>query len=242
MAMSSAFRSICEQVDKRYIIYDARLAGQISADWFDPDNWYAHADVQALAVDRGQSWLIHSVTEDYVLHHYCRSTAAAKPMADWYLWLGLMRTRAWREYQLLVKLQDFDLPAPRPLAARVQQQGCFYQADLLTRHIPASQSLSHILAAQALDASLWQAIGKGIRAFHRRNIYHAKLNAQNILLDKTGRIYLIDFDKSGIDQDKSWQQRILERLHRSLLKLHAQDSGMHFSEADWQSLLAGYNS
>jgi 3-deoxy-D-manno-octulosonic acid kinase len=238
---SSGIRSVSEQVKNCYIIYDARLAGQISTQWFEPDYWRGTGgEVQTVGAGRGRAWFVQSQDQHYVLRHYCRGGLAAKISADRYVWTGLQRTRAWREYLLLVKLQELGLPAPRPLAARVQRHGAFYQADLLTRRIPESQPLSRVLAQHALDDSQWCSIGKCIRDFHHHDIYHADLNAHNILLNEQGDIYLIDFDKSGVDQDSSWQLRTLQRLQRSLRKLQAQDTQIHFSEANWQALLAGY--
>ena len=241
MAKSSGIRSVSEQVENRYIIYDARLAGQISAQWFEPEYWRAHAEVQAVGAGRGQAWFIQNAEQSYVLRHYRRGGLVAKITSDRYLWTGLKKTRAWREYQLLVTLQEFGLPSPRPLAAQVRRQGRFYSADLLTQRIPDSQPLSRILAERSLNDTLWRSIGKCIRAFHDHDIYHADLNAHNILLDNKDHVYLIDFDKSSVDQDSSWHQRTLQRLQRSLIKLQTQGSNFHFSEANWQALMAGYN-
>jgi 3-deoxy-D-manno-octulosonic acid kinase len=240
VAKSSGIRSVSEQAENRYIIYDAQLSGQISAQWFDPEYWRAHAEVEAVGAGRGQAWFIQNQAASYVLRHYRRGGLMAKITPDRYLWTSINKTRAWREYQLLAKLQELGLPAPRPVAAQVLRQGSFYSADLLTRRIPDSQPLSRILTERPLEETLWHRIGKCIRAFHDHDIYHADLNAHNILLDAEGRVYLIDFDKSGVDQDSSWQQRTLQRLYRSLTKLQTQDSNFHFTEANWQTLLAGY--
>lgn len=196
--------------------------------------------MQAVGAGRGQAWFIQNAEQSYVLRHYRRGGLAAKITPDRYLWTGLRKTRAWREYQLLVTIQGLGLPSPRPLAAQVVRQGRFYSADLLTQRIPDSQPLSRILAERPLNDTLWRNIGKCIRAFHDHDIYHADLNAHNILLDNKDHVYLIDFDKSSVDQDSSWQQRTLQRLQRSLIKLHTQDSNFHFSEANWQALMAGY--
>lgn len=198
--------------------------------------------MQAVSAGRGQAWFIQAQDKDYVLRHYRRGGLAAKISADRYLWLSLPSTRAWREYQLLVKLQQLGLPAPRPLAARVVRHGWFYSADILTQKIADSQPLSRVLLQKPLSDTSWQSIGKCIRAFHRQHIYHADLNAHNILLDGSGRIFLIDFDKSRVDQDASWHQRTLQRLLRSLHKLQRQDTNFHFCETDWQALLTGYHS
>ncbi|MBI1422080.1 MAG: 3-deoxy-D-manno-octulosonic acid kinase [Gammaproteobacteria bacterium] len=242
MANSSGVRSISEHSEHGYIIYDARLSGQISAQWFDPEYWKTHGELETVATGRGQAWFIQSQDQQLVLRHYCRGGLAASFSPDRYVWTGLQRTRAWREYHLLARLQALGLPAPRPVAARVVRSGILYRADLLTLRIPDSQPLSRILEQQGLDSEHWQEIGKCIRAFHRHAIRHADLNAHNILLDSHGRVYLIDFDKSGVDQDRSWQQMTLDRLHRSLHKLQAQFTDYHFTEHDWQALQNGYRS
>jgi 3-deoxy-D-manno-octulosonic acid kinase len=240
VVVSSGIQSVSEQIENSYIIYDARLTGQVTAHWFEPDYWQKHAEIQRIGTGRGEAWFIHSELGDYVLRHYRRGGLMARVTTDRYVWIGLHKTRAWREYQLLVTLQELGLPAPEPLAARVCRYGGFYSADLMTRRIPGSQSLSTILSRQALDNRQWQQIGRCIRRFHEHDICHADLNAHNILLDQAGRVYLIDFDKSDVDQDSSWQSRTLQRLQRSLLKLQAQLPGFHYREADWQALMAGY--
>lgn len=238
--MSSAIKSVSEENQNEYIIYDAQLAGQISSHWFSPDYWQQQGSLQAVSAGRGAAWFIQAQTGQYVLRHYRRGGLMAKLSADRYVWTGLAGTRAWREYLLLAELQRLGLPAPRPVAARVVRYGWLYAADLLSQRIPDSQPLSRFLAERPLGDTVWQTIGKVIREFHRKHIYHADLNAHNILLDSQNRIFLIDFDKSRIDQDASWHARTLQRLRRSLLKLQSKDKNFHFSAPDWQALLTGY--
>lgn len=229
-----------EQFENSHIIYDAQLTGQISTQWFDPEYWQSRAEVRRAGNGRGEAWFIHGEHDDYVLRHYRRGGLMARVTTDRYVWTGLHKTRAWREFQLLVTLQELGLPAPVPMAARVCRHGGFYTADLMTRRIPDSQSLSTILGQQVLEHGQWQDIGRCIRRFHNHDICHADLNAHNILLDGERRVYLIDFDKSDVDQDSSWQPRTLQRLQRSLLKLRENAPEFHYDEADWRALMDGY--
>jgi 3-deoxy-D-manno-octulosonic acid kinase len=238
--MSLVIQSISEEIENRYIIYDAQLAGQLSADWFVADYWRNHGQLQAVNAGRGQAWFVSAGNQQYVLRHYRRGGLAAKISTDRYVWSGLDRTRAWREYQILVKLQALSLPAPRPVGAHVVRHGAFYTADILTVTLPDCESLSRNLQAHALPENQWREIGKCIRRFHEHDIYHADLNAHNILLDQAGQVYVIDFDKSRIDQDHSWHPLTLQRLHRSLRKLQNQHAHFNFSDKDWQALQAGY--
>jgi 3-deoxy-D-manno-octulosonic acid kinase len=240
--MSSGIHSLSQQFENRYMIYDAELAGQISPGWFDPQYWQTHGELSEVGRGRGRAWFITSDDRQFVLRHYRRGGLMAKITTDRYAWTGLQRTRAWREYYLLARLLELGLPAPRPLAAQVLRHGSFYTADLLTVRIPDSRPLSQILETQTLAAQQWRDIGKCIAAYHRHNIFHADLNAHNILLDRAGRVFLIDFDKGRVDQDHSWHLATLQRLERSLNKLSAQHAGLHFRNEDWAALLAGYES
>lgn len=197
-----------------------------------------------MSAGRGRAWFIEDDAQSMVLRHYQRGGALAGLLGDKYLWPGLSNTRAWREWRLLAELFAQGLPVPQPLAAHVLHNGLFYRADLLTRTIADSQSLSVRLQQQPLQASMWRAIGKLIRRFHLAGVYHADLNAHNILLDKAQAIYLIDFDKGKIMRPtadtSSWQQANLQRLQRSLNKLYAQQSSFEYTESDWDALMHGY--
>ena len=193
---------------------------------------------------RGRAWFITNDELAIVLRHYQRGGALAKLLGDRYLWRELAQTRAWQEWHLLATLWQEGLPVPQPLAAHVEQAGIFYRADLIMAQIKDSRSLSDVLAQQPLDESAWQAIGRMIQRFHTANVYHADMNAHNILVDDSGATYLIDFDKCKIMQDanskKSWRESTLQRLQRSLNKLRFEDVGFQYSDKNWSSLMAGY--
>jgi len=186
-----------------------------------------------------------------VLRHYRRGGWMARWNKDRYWWTGVDNTRAWREWYLLQQMFAQGLPVPRPLAAHVSHAGLFYRADLITRRIDDSHSLARLLGDTALrelflhqqssPTSLWSQVGATIRSFHECGIYHADLNAHNILLKADGQCYLIDFDKGEQRTSQSdWQQANLKRLQRSLLKLKSQQSGFYFDETDWDALMQGY--
>ena len=132
------------------------------------------------------------------------------------------------------------LPVPRPIAAQVQRQGIFYRGDLLVERIADAIPLSRVLQDHCLPLSQWQAIGACIKTFHRQGIYHADLNAHNILLRNT-EVFLIDFDKAEQRPAGRWHQANLRRLLRSLSKLANQYPCFAFNAEDWQSLNAAYD-
>jgi hypothetical protein len=86
----------------------------------------------------------------------------------------------------------------------------------------------------------WIAVGRCLRRFHDFGACHADLNAHNILFDRAGAVWLIDFDRGALRERGLWRDANLVRLRRSLLKVSDPLPPGHFTETDWQSLLAGY--
>lgn len=180
-----------------------------------------------------------------VLKHYYRGGFVAKIISDWYVGFQLEKTRAYREWCLLRTMRNLTLPVPKPVAARVIKKAWFYQADLITVEIEQSETLADYLMHQAISDLLWQNIGCCLQRFHSHNIFHADLNARNILLQKCDKaeanVFLIDFDRGDIRPGgHRWKRDNLARLKRSLEKFKRNHERFHFDENDWQRLLAGY--
>ena len=224
------------------ILYDADFfedPGDVS---FDSTVWAQRDSISGFAEGRGTTFFVNYHGRELALRHYHRGGLIARWSPDRYLWSGLDRTRAWRELHLLRRMHELDLPVPRPVAAQVVRAGLFYTADIMTRRIPNARTVAQLLGSHSLDNQQWLAIGRLIRRFHEQGVYHADLNANNIMLDEAGQLYLIDFDRGAFKTKRSaWQQRNLQRLLRSLHKLKGKQSPFYFSESDWQALLDGYS-
>jgi 3-deoxy-D-manno-octulosonic acid kinase len=176
-----------------------------------------------------------------VLRHYHRGGLMAPLFGDRYCRTSLNRTRAWREWNLLHAMYRQGLPVPQPVAARVQLSPLAYRADIITRQIPHAQTLTERLTESDLDMEDWHAIGAMLQQFHSQGIFHADLNAHNILCDGEGRWYLIDFDRGRQRMPaRRWQHSNLKRLRHSLDKLARTRPNFHFSDANWADLMAGY--
>lgn len=242
--MSLTIKPVVQQSGQQHIIYNSEAAesisAPISAKWLDIEFWRDHATLEPVGLGRGGAWFIKSTQGEYVLRHYHRGGMAARILNDQYLWTGLQQTRAWREWQLLAHMRGLGLPVPDPVIAGVHRHGLFYRADILTERLPATAPLSHYLSRQVLELEQWQVIGQTIARFHQQQIYHADLNAHNILLNNKGEIYLIDFDKGRLRSGQDWKEKNLQRLNRSLVKIKTLDAGIQFTEQDWQALLRGY--
>ncbi len=231
----------------QHVLYDADQLSGIEPMMFDPLALQRAGLVQGSAEGRGTTHFIELNGKSCVLRHYRRG-GLARLLGDCYLRCNLPQTRAWREWHLLASLAAQGLPVPQPVAAQVITHGLFYRADLIMQRLNGTRSLSQALKNDAaLSEKQWEAIGQCIRRFHDAGVYHADLNAHNILLGAEERVWLIDFDRGEIRSPAdNWQQANLARLRRSLDKLSTLQRNLHgvfhFTDADWQKLMLGWGS
>ncbi|WP_382328781.1 3-deoxy-D-manno-octulosonic acid kinase [Hydrogenophaga sp. UC242_50] len=176
-----------------------------------------------------------------MLRHYRRGGLMARLSHDRFWRAAPHDSRAMREFTLLRLMRSWQLPVPEPVAAsHWPRAGLFYEADILVGLIPGSANVVQRLQQRPLAPAEWQALGRAIRQLHERQVFHADLNAHNLLLDPAGQAWIVDFDKCGVRTGGDWKPRNLERLRRSLRKEATRVAPYHWTEADWAPLMAGY--
>lgn len=223
------------------ILFDAAVSPQIGHEWFAADYWRERDALRTQAGGRGGVAIIATPADECVLRHYRRGGLVATLMGDRYLWTGADRTRPFMEFRLLAEIARLGLPGPAVVAARYCRHGLFYSADLITRRVADAQTLAECLAVGGLGGELAEEVGALVARFHRAGVWHADLNAHNVLVTPN-ELYLIDFDRGRLRiPATAWQQANLQRLRRSLLKLGAAGAGeAAFEETLWQPLLHRY--
>ncbi|MCL1038773.1 3-deoxy-D-manno-octulosonic acid kinase [Shewanella submarina] len=217
----------------------------VTSDWFDSEFWQQQDAIEGTSKGRYTTWFIHyqpqQADEHWVLRHYWRGGLMAKLSKDTYFYTGLERTRPAAELKLLDILYKEGFPVPRPIAAQIRKQGLGYSGDILIERIQGAKDLVAVLSEQEMGEQQWQALGECIAQFHNRGVFHADLNAKNILLSPEG-FHLIDFDRGAIRPvAHHWQASNLDRLHRSFKKEQGKFPQLTFTEENWMSLLKGYN-
>lgn len=229
-----------KQKKNQWIIATSELSEQVEAEWFDQEYWVNQGRLLGANSGRGTTWTIKTEWGKWVLRHYLRGGLYAKISKDSYLWTGIQKTRAYKEFKLLDELQKLNLPCPKPIAALVRKKGLFYHNDLIMEHIIHEQTFASTLADVEHSETTWQLVGKTIAKFHRKGVYHSDLNSHNILL-KDNQAYLIDFDKGAIrPPQNNWQMRNLSRLKRSIEKVSGKSCDLELKEL-WQALLKAYH-
>lgn len=193
------------------------LPAEPGADWFEPGYW-GDAAQPVGSGGRGSAYFIDAPFAAMVLRQYRRGGLMARLSRDRYLWQGEKAARSLAEFRLLRQLAARGLPVPRAIAACVWRRGLRYRAAILLERLMGVRALGEMLAQPATVP--WEAAGELVARFHREGLYHADLNAHNLLFAADGRGFVIDFDKCHLrTPSPGWQAANLARLLRSLHKL-----------------------
>jgi len=230
------------QFDRCYILHDEVATGSLERKHFDPAYWNDGAGYEAVFGGRGGSIKISLHGKPAILRQFLRGGMMARLSTDRYLWLGKNRTRAWREWSMLNLAIAAGLPVPTPLGVCVCRSGLLYRAVIITAYIDNSETLAERISHSALGLKSWNRLGLLLKQFQGHYFRHADLNANNILIDRQDRFYIIDFDKARMMKNlDDWQWSPLRRLQRSLEKIDRQQK-LHYRPTDWQALIDGYQS
>ena len=225
-----------------------RIRQQSDIDWefreahFDPDFWRDEAGFEATVGGRGASCKIEVAGRPAVLRQYRRGGAVQRLFRDRYFWLGLSRSRPWREWDVLQRARELDLPVPEPLAACVCREGLWYRAALITAFLDGTETMTERLRRQKLDADCWYRLGLLIKRMQAHGIRHVDLTPDNLLMDASDAFYIVDFDMARImKQLDDWQWQPLYRFQRGIEKRDRLYS-LHYDGDDWQAFMDGYQS
>ena len=113
-----------------------------------------------------------------------------------------------------------NLPVPRPLGALWRRRGPLFCGALATQYLEGVSLAFYLRQGIEDDGDLLRKVGETIAKFHDAGVYHADLNANNIVFTD-GRAFLIDLDRARMGKPKDMHRGAgnLNRLHRSFRKL-----------------------
>ena len=198
--------------------------------------------VRVKQAGRGSVSFFTHAEKSMVHKHYLRGGLVSKLIFDQYLWVNLELTRSFIEFRALEEMSQLGLPVPRPIAARVKRRGVSYTADLITEKLDNTKTLGDCLYDQSFSEQIFSTIGETIKNFHATGCYHPDLNVENILVDESQKVFLLDFDRwKKREENKRLGLINIERLKSSIRKRLGL-RGLPFPQKEWQAFLATYYS
>ncbi|WP_333913701.1 3-deoxy-D-manno-octulosonic acid kinase [Vibrio coralliirubri] len=224
---------------KRTTWYNNRIINDPTQDIFNADYWANQKKIVGRASGRGTTWFVQLEQIQGALRHYFRGGFFGKIVKDSYFFLGWDKTRSAREFKLLLMLKTAGVNVPEPIAARAVRYYFTYKADIISERIVNAQDLVDLLQGSALDSELYAEIGREIAKMHSVGVNHTDLNIHNILIDKSRKVWIIDFDKCSLARGEVYKKSNLARLQRSFEK-EALRANIHWESKDFNYVLDGY--
>ncbi len=229
-------------LSNKITLLEAECSGlDITNDGFEPEFWQQQNKIIGSSFGRNTTYFFQQDEGKYVLRHYYRGGLIQKIRKDKYLFFGIKKTRVYQEFELLELMRNEGLAVPNAIAARIIKSGLSYTADLIMELISDAEDVFHLLGKKSLKGSDWQNIGTTLASFHNKGFYHADLNIHNIMLDKSGKVWLIDFDRGQqLKPQKQWQQSNIQRLLRSFEKEKSKNNNLYFEQNQLDLMLQSY--
>ena len=112
-------------------------------------------------------------------------------------YLRVSTTRPEREFHNLRIARAAGLNVPDPVAS-ISRGALFYRGWLATRFIPGRNLVDLVAADPGALPALMEDLTRQVGLLVRNRIAHVDLHPGNVLVDATGTLYLLDFDRAGV--------------------------------------------
>lgn len=172
---------------------------------------------------RGSLQFLDGISEKHVaIKPYLRGGLIGKVNRRYYLERG--KSRAAKEYELLIKLSDTEVVTPTPLG--IIESGRFLRSCwLLMETIPHDHTLATAPLSKKERNTIFAKLAPQMNTLLDLEIYHVDLHPGNIIVTREGHPVLIDFDKAreGLHDRKALSTLYIKRWVRAVKKHHLPD-------------------
>ena len=153
-----------------------------------------------------------------VVKYYTRGGFIRHLVKQRYLRWG--KTRCQIEYELLQKVRNLGLSAPEPIAY-AYRGALVYRGWLITKKIEKQQTLAELGHKDQEHARIVMTeLINQVSTLIKNNILHVDLHPGNVLVDRNGQVFILDFDRARISRmDKNkLRNHYLSRWRRAVIK------------------------
>lgn len=133
-------------------------------------------------------------------------------------------SRSLLEFTMLERVRSLGINAPKPMLF-VNKGSFLYRTWLFMEEIPESRNLAEVSGSEKGEDSdvLHDAMTKlaeQVLTLVSHKVFHVDLHPGNVLVDNTGRVFIVDFDKAREFEGSSEQLRelYLRRWRRAVIK------------------------
>ena len=169
----------------------------------------------------GRAVVLHCELEGIgrvVIKQYRRGGIFRALLRNKYLRWGA--TRSEQEWEQLNRARSLGVNVPTPIAF-AHTKGPFYKAWLVTKEINETKSIEQLVRSdEVLARSLLADVLAQIEKLILSDLFHIDLHPGNVMVDSSGKIYLLDFDKAYTFKGKknTLRDMYLHRWRRAVLK------------------------
>jgi serine/threonine-protein kinase RIO1 len=156
--------------------------------------------------------------ESVVIKHYHRGGVFGRLVEHSYLRFGAVRSE--HEYHVLRKVRALGIEAPEPIAF-AYRGGLIYEAWLITQEVLGAKSLAELVCESGSNAiNITELVVEPVIKMIRHGIRHVDLHPGNVLIDKEGKLFLIDFDKATMHTGsvRALRDFYMRRWRRAVIK------------------------
>lgn len=158
-----------------------------------------------------------------VVKHYNRGGIFGRLVRNLYIRWG--KTRSQTEFEVLNRAHEVGVVVPEPVA--YAHRGLFfYRAWLVMREVEQHESLAQMsLRDEDRARHFTELLADQIALLVEAKIYHVDLHPGNVLVDREGKMYLIDFDKARefTGSKNDLRDEYLVRWRRAVIKHNLPD-------------------
>jgi 3-deoxy-D-manno-octulosonic acid kinase len=83
--------------------------------------WKTQNAITGQATGRGTTYFFKHDKNEYVLRHYRRGGLIGKVLSDQYMYTGIEKSRAWREFKLLQQMKKYGFKLSNPDRSDVEE-------------------------------------------------------------------------------------------------------------------------
>ncbi len=217
---------VSRKYSDKYICYDSSIQQILE------DRVLSSLDSGEFRLENRLNYL--DLNNGFIKKHYWRK-GGMKFLKDYYIYLGLVRTRPVRELQNYIdfahiinktgndKVKNL-IELCTPVCSFIEKKGILYTGDIVLSKIDGLTFDQYILKNE-LTNQIYDNLRFSFDILFQNGIYNFDMNLKNIIYNHfTNKISFIDFDKLVIDtsrkNDKKYSSDVLRKFKKSLKNLN----------------------